>query len=433
MQNLYSLISLVALSEIMAAAFIASRTAILKTTDSRVDSLKKQEVKGIIKLEKVILEKAKHVAVLQLLALALTSTGGVLLTYVIFELNKNSTNAILLSIIFVSLLGFIVLGVAPETLGRQHSDKIALASSPIALLVKPVIWPLARTLVTIGNVLTPGKGFKEGPFATAEEFRDLVDQAEEADVIEDQERQMIHSVFELGDTVAREVMVPRTDMVWIEKGKTLRQAISLALRSGYSRIPIIGEDSDDVIGVIYLKDISRRIFENAESERTEFVDQIMRPPYFVPDSKPADELLRDMQAARVHLAVVIDEYGGTAGLVTIEDILEEIVGEIADEYDTQVPEVSELGPSVYRVSSRIHLDDLSELIDSELSSDDEGVDTLSGYLAKKLDRVPIPGTSIIDSGWEFVAERAAGRRNKIGTILIRKVESPVNDSTSDKL
>jgi CBS domain containing-hemolysin-like protein len=328
-----------------------------------------------------------------------------------------------LEIIVVSLVGFIVLGVAPETLGKQKSDRISLIAAPVALTIKPIIWPIAKFLVAIGNALTPGKGFKEGPFATAEDLRDLVDQAEEADVIEDEERQMIHSVFELGDTVAREVMVPRTEMVWIEKGKTLRQAISLSLRSGYSRIPVIGEDSDDIVGVVYLKDISRRIFENAEAERTELVENLMRAAYFVPDSKPADELLRDMQSARVHLAVVIDEYGGTAGLVTIEDILEEIVGEIADEYDTHAPEVNELGPDVYRVSSRIHLDDLAELINLNLSSDDEGVDTLSGYLAKQLERIPIPGTSIVIEGWEFVAERAAGRRNKIGTILIRKSES----------
>ena len=417
-------ILIAAIVEILAAFFIAGRTAILKTSESRVEQLRREEVKGIEKLQKVISEKAKHVAVLQLVALALTSTGGVLLTFVFIESNLNLNSALIFAIIVVSLLGFIVLGVAPETLGRQKSDRISLMTAPIALTIKPIIWPIAKLLVAIGNALTPGKGFKEGPFATAEDLRDLVDQAEEADVIEDEERQMIHSVFELGDTVAREVMVPRTEMVWIEKGKTLRQAISLSLRSGYSRIPVIGEDSDDIVGVVYLKDISRRIFENSEAERTELVENLMRAAYFVPDSKPADELLRDMQAARVHLAVVIDEYGGTAGLVTIEDILEEIVGEIADEYDTHAPEVNELGPNVYRVSARIHLDDLAGLINVNLSSDDEGVDTLSGYLAKQLERIPIPGTSIVIEGWEFVAERAAGRRNKIGTILIRKSESP---------
>jgi CBS domain containing-hemolysin-like protein len=411
------------LVELFAAFFIASRTAILKTSASRVETLRRDEIKGVEKLQKVILEKAKHVAVLQLVALALTSTGGVLLTFVFIETSVNLNSALILAILVVSLLGFIVLGVAPETLGRQKSDRISIFAAPVALAIKPIIWPIAKLLVAVGNALTPGRGFKEGPFATAEDLRDLVDQAEEADVIEDEERQMIHSVFELGDTVAREVMVPRTDMVWIEKGKTLRQAISLSLRSGYSRIPVIGEDSDDIVGVVYLKDISRRIFENADAERAELVEQLMRSAYFVPDSKPADELLRDMQSARVHLAVVIDEYGGTAGLVTIEDILEEIVGEITDEYDTHAPEVNELGPNVFRVSSRIHLDDLAELIELNLSSDDEGVDTLSGYLAKQLERIPIPGTSIVIEGWEFVAERAAGRRNKIGTILIRKNET----------
>ena len=421
--NLTLFITLAVLVELLAAFFIASRTAILKTSESRVETLRRDEIKGVEKLQKVILEKAKHVAVLQLVALALTSTGGVLLTFVFIETSVNLNSALILAILVVSLLGFIVLGVAPETLGRQKSDRISIFAAPVALAIKPIIWPIAKLLVAVGNALTPGRGFKEGPFATAEDLRDLVDQAEEADVIEDEERQMIHSVFELGDTVAREVMVPRTDMVWIEKGKTLRQAISLSLRSGYSRIPVIGEDSDDIVGVVYLKDISRRIFENADAERAELVEQLMRSAYFVPDSKPADELLRDMQSARVHLAVVIDEYGGTAGLVTIEDILEEIVGEITDEYDTHAPEVNELGPNVFRVSSRIHLDDLAELIELNLSSDDEGVDTLSGYLAKQLERIPIPGTSIVIEGWEFVAERAAGRRNKIGTILIRKSET----------
>ncbi len=421
--NLTLFITLAVLVELLAAFFIASRTAILKTSESRVEALRRDEIKGVEKLQKVISEKAKYVAVLQLVALALTSTGGVLLTFVFIEISVNLYSALILAILVVSLLGFIVLGVAPETLGRQKSDRISIFAAPVALAIKPIIWPIAKLLVAVGNALTPGKGFKEGPFATAEDLRDLVDQAEEADVIEDEERQMIHSVFELGDTVAREVMVPRTDMVWIEKGKTLRQAISLSLRSGYSRIPVIGEDSDDIVGVVYLKDISRRIFENADAERAELVEQLMRSAYFVPDSKPADELLRDMQSARVHLAVVIDEYGGTAGLVTIEDILEEIVGEITDEYDTHAPEINELGPNVFRVSSRIHLDDLAELIELNLSSDDEGVDTLSGYLAKQLERIPIPGTSIVIEGWEFVAERAAGRRNKIGTILIRKSET----------
>ena len=210
MINLPIFILLAAIVEILAAFFIAGRTAILKTSESRVEQLRREDVKGIEKLQKVISEKAKHVAVLQLVALALTSAGGVLLTFVFIESNINLNSALIFAIIVVSLVGFIVLGVAPETLGKQKSDRISLITAPVALAIKPIIWPIAKLLVAVGNALTPGKGFKEGPFATAEDLRDLVDQAEEADVIEDEERQMIHSVFELGDTVAREVMVPRT-------------------------------------------------------------------------------------------------------------------------------------------------------------------------------------------------------------------------------
>ena len=144
---------------------------------------------------------------------------------------------------------------------------------------------------------------------------------------------MIHSVFELGETLSREVMVPRTDMVFIERHKTLRQALSLGLRSGFSRIPVIGDNEDDVVGVMYLKDIAKRVFDHRESESTQKVESVMRPAFFVPDSRAADELLKDMQGSRTHIAIVVDEYGGVAGLVTIEDILEEIVGEITDEYD----------------------------------------------------------------------------------------------------
>ena len=188
----------------------------------------------------------------------------------------------------------------------------------------------------------PGKGYREGPFATQAELRELVDMAEANQVIEDDEAAMLHSVFELGDTRVREVMVPRTEMVWIERNKTLRQAMSLALRSGYSRIPVIGESPDDVVGVFYLKDVARRVFEHRESETAERVESRMRPATFVPDSKQVDDLLRDLQLQRVHMAIAIDEYGGTAGLVTIEDILEEIVGEITDEYDTQVRDIEKL-------------------------------------------------------------------------------------------
>jgi len=423
----YLLLAIVA--ELLAAIFILIRTAISRISLIRIEQLKKEGTSNLTRLEKVVLDRAKFIAVLQFLALALSSIGAVLLAVYFVSIVQDLTFALIFSIIVVTLLSFIFLGVAPETLGLQHAERVAIYGAPITLFLGTIFWPLVRLLVLLGNAITPGKGYKAGPFASAEELREMVDRAEAEDLIEAQEREMIHSVFELGETYAKEVMVPRTEVVWIEKGKTLRQAISLALRSGYSRIPVIGEDADDVIGIVYLKDISRRIFENAEAERNETVESLMRQVVFVPDSKPVDDLLRDMQSARVHLAVVVDEYGGTAGLITIEDILEEIVGEIADEYDTQAPEVSELGPETFRVSSRVHIDDVADLIEIDLSGEEEGVDTIGGLLAKRLGRVPIPGASIEIEGWEFTAERAGGRRNQIGTVLIRKMlTSKVEDN-----
>jgi CBS domain containing-hemolysin-like protein len=293
-----------------------------------------------------------------------------------------------------------------------------MAAARTAQFLAAVLGPLATLLILLGNAVTPGKGYREGPFATQAELREMVDLAGADALIEDDERQMIHSVFELGDTNAREVMVPRTEMIFIERSKTLRQALSLGLRSGFSRIPVIGESADDVIGVIYLKDVVRRVFEHHEAETSERVESLMRAPYFVPDSKPADALLREMQVARVHLAVVIDEYGGTAGIVTIEDILEEIVGEIADEYDTAAPEVIQLDDGAYRVMARMHVDDLAELIDIEVDSEEEGVDTVLGLVAKRLGRVPIPGAEIEVEGWLLCAEQGAGRRNRIGSVLV---------------
>jgi CBS domain containing-hemolysin-like protein len=235
---------------------------------------------------------------------------------------------------------------------------------------------------------------------------------------------MIHSVFELGDTIVREVMVPRTDVVFIERSKTLRQAMSLALRSGFSRIPVIGENLDDIVGFAYLKDITRRVFDRHEAEQTERVESVMRPVLYVPDSKPVDELLREMQAKRKHVAVVVDEYGGTAGLVTIEDVLEEIVGEITDEYDEARVDVEHLTNGATRVSSRYPVDDLEAVCGVPVEDDD--VDTVGGLMAKYLGRVPIPGSVVEAHGLRLEAEAPTGRRNRIGTVLITHVE-PVSD------
>jgi CBS domain containing-hemolysin-like protein len=253
------------------------------------------------------------------------------------------------------------------------------------------------------------------------ELQGLVDYLEGRAAIEPGEREMVRSVFELGDTIVREVMVPRTDMVFIEADKTVEQALSLALRSGFSRIPVVGENTDDVVGIAYLKDIVQWSHEHPGAEATEKVAAVMRPATFVPDSKPVDELLRQMQAQRIHVAIVIDEYGGTAGLVTIEDILEEIVGEITDEYDKERPPVERLPDGSARVTARLPVAELAELFGVKIDAED--VETVSGLLAHALGRVPIAGSVATVSGLRLTAENLEGRRNKIGTVLVEPVDS----------
>jgi CBS domain containing-hemolysin-like protein len=250
---------------------------------------------------------------------------------------------------------------------------------------------------------------------------------------------MVHSVFELGDTIVREVMVPRTDLVMIEREKTVRQALTLALRSGFSRMPVVGENEDDVVGIVYLKDLVRRTHVNREAEN-EPVSSVMRQATYVPDSKPVADLLREMQRDRIHVAVVIDEYGGTAGLVTIEDILEEIVGEITDEYDRESPPVEQLDHGAFRITARLPVEELGELFGIEL--EDEDVETVGGLLAKALGRVPIPGSGVEVpvpedeelpiSAIRLTAESTAGRRNRIGTLLAEPVLRDAADDEEER-
>jgi len=344
---------------------------------------------------------------------------------------QNQREALALTVFIMVVASYVLVGVGPRTLGRQHPEKWALPGAVIAVVLARVLSPVTRLLIGIGNAITPGKGFKQGPFATEAEFRDLVDQARERGFVEEDEHEMIHSVFELGDTLVREVMVPRTEMVYIERGKTLRQALSLALRSGYSRIPVIGENLDDIIGIAYIKDLAKRSHDYREAEQTERVEELMRPANFVPENKMADELLKEMQSEQIHLAIVVDEYGGTAGLVTIEDILEEIVGEISDEFDDDEDEqLEQLSKNKYRARARIHLEDLeSELGITFADEDKESVDTLGGLLGKHIGQVPIPGSEITIGSWRFTAERPIGRRKRVGTVLIENEGSESNEHT----
>ncbi len=408
---------------LVAGLLAGAESALSKVSRVAADDYEREGRRGAQRLRQVLDDPARYLNLLTLLRVTAELVATVLVTVAALQLFDSVWQATVVAATSMVVISYIAIGVSPRTLGRQHPAPLALAAARLVHPLARVLGPVPQLLILVGNALTPGKGYREGPFATEAELRDLVDLAEENQLIEDRERVMIHSVFELGDTIVREVMVPRTDVVFLEASKTLRQALSLALRSGFSRIPVIGEGFDDVLGVVYLKDLVRRTYVHRDGESVEKVDSVMRPAVFVPESKPVDELLREMQAQQTHVAIVVDEYGGTAGLVTIEDVLEEIVGEIADEYDVEVPMVEELEDGSLRVSARLHLDELSERLDVELEDDD--VDTVGGLLAKHLGRVPIPGARVWLHGVELTAESAHGRRNRIGTVLVRQVsDSP---------
>lgn len=401
---------------LLAAVLIAAEAAVSRVSRVTVEQLKRDGSKSAGKLLNMLDDRARYVNALLFAHLTLSTLAVIFVTVGCLEVAPDGAYGVLTAAIIMVVVGYIVLGVAPLTLGRQHAERYALSLAGLIRFTALILGPFSRLFIMVGNAITPGKGYREGPFSTQAELRELVDMAGADSVIEDDERQMIHSVFELGDTVAREVMVPRTEMVWVESTKTLRQALSLCLRSGYSRIPVIGENVDDIVGVIYLKDIAQRTYEHHEAETTERVVDLMRPAFMVPDSRSVDELLHDMQSARTHLAVLVDEYGGTAGIVTIEDVLEEIVGEISDEYDVVSQEVEELADGRFRISSRLSIYDLAQLIKVEI--DDDDVDTVAGLMAKKLGIVPISGAMVKVGDWSLTAESAAGRRNRIGTVLV---------------
>jgi CBS domain containing-hemolysin-like protein len=403
---------------VVAFVMAAAESAQSRLSRHRAAELVDEGRRGSSALAVVVADSSAYLSAAAFVRVLAESAAAVLITLAVVNTDSHFWPALLTSIGVMAVVSFVLVGVSPRTLGRQHADQISLLTAPTLVLLRRVLGPVARLLVTLGNAVTPGRGFRDGPFDSEAELRDLVDIAEETLLIEAGERQMIHSVFELGDTVVREVMVPRTDMVTMDQDKTLRQAMSLFLRSGFSRIPVLGDGPDDVLGLLYFKDVARRVYGEAKAAKLP-VNHQMRPARYIPESKPIDDLLREMQRDQNHFAIVIDEYGGTAGLVTLEDILEEIVGEIDDEYDREAPGVEELEDGSTRVPATMHVDDLAELFDVALDEDE--VDTVGGLLGKTIGLVPIPGSRGEIAGLSLTAERMAGRRNRIDTVIVRRL------------
>ena len=401
---------------VSAAALAGAEVAVTRVSRVRVAELVQQGRHGALRLQTILEEAPRSLNLLLLLrTVCELAAAGIVTSYSIDRVAGSP--AVVVAVAVMTVVSYVLIGVAPRTLGRQQAERIAMLGSGPVLLLTRVFGPLASLLILVGNAVTPGRGFREGPFASEAELRDLVGRAQQRGVVEQAERDMIESVFELGDTIVREVMVPRTDIVVIERGKTVKSALNLLLRSGFSRIPVVGDNTDDVLGVVYLRDLVKK--ERSEGGSAMRVEDVMREPVFVPESKPVDELLREMQKTLGHIAVVVDEYGGTAGLVTLEDIVEEVVGEITDEYDREGPSVEELGDGAIRVTSRLSVDDLEVRYSVQLPHED--VETVGGLLASLLGRVPIPGATVEIAGLRLVAESGKGRRNRIGTVHVRPI------------
>jgi CBS domain containing-hemolysin-like protein len=417
----------------MALAFL-SIAALLTAAEAAFNFLPRHDAEEALlrsrgtAMKRILAQPVAHIRALRFWRIWFEMASAVAVAVLLHSLLDNVWLAGLAATGIMALLGFVIVGVSPRQIGRLHSAAVVRFTAPLIRFLTWVLGPIPAWLVALGSAAAPGAPGGDEAFFSEQEFRELVDRASESDMIEDTEAEMIQSVFDFGDTLVRAVMVPRTDILSIDAGSSLRRAMSLFLRSGYSRIPVIGDNTDQILGIIYLKDVAATLHELGPDDVPPLVDELAREVRYVPESKPVSDLLRELQKESTHVAIVIDEYGGTAGLVTLEDLIEEIVGEIVDEYDTESAEAVALGDGSFRVSARMSIDDLGELFDIEL--DDDEVDTVGGLLAKALGRVPIVGSSVEVDGVSLRAERLEGRRNRVSHIIaaaVPKVDTDLED------
>ncbi|MGH9225769.1 MAG: hemolysin family protein [Acidimicrobiales bacterium] len=324
-----------------------------------------------------------------------------------------------LAIVIEILVIFVLAEAVPKTYAVQHTDRAALRVAPLvhAIARFPLIRMLTRALIFMANVIVPGKGLKRGPFVSEEELLALADVAEAEEVIERTERKLIHSIIEFGDTVVREVMVPRPDMVTVEARAQAGDALELFMAAGFSRIPVYELGIDDITGILYAKDLMQAL-KHGGSEKP--VRELARPARFVPETKRVAELMPEMQKDKADMAIVVDEYGGTAGLVTLEDLIEELVGEIVDEYDAEEAPVEPLPDGGMRVNASMPIDEVNELMDTEFPEGD--FDTVGGLMLNLLGHVPHEGETVDYDGHRLQADKVQGRR--IGRVRISKVAKP---------
>lgn len=356
-----------------------------------------------------------HVNAINFMRVVAETTAAVLVTLAFAYLFTEWWWALLASALIMIIVSFVLVGSSPRSVGRVHARAVARFSAVVIHAIRLFLGPIAAALVAVGNRVTPGR---TASFSSEEQLLSMVDEATEDNVLEEDDRELIHSIFEFNDTVVREVMIPRTDMVTIDADETIGAAMGLLLSRGVSRMPVIGENVDEVLGILYLRDVARLSYERPKGLDGVTIGSLARPALFIPESKKADDTLRQMQLESNHLAMVVDEYGGIAGLVTLEDLIEELVGDISDEYDHESKEFEDLGLGRYRVSARLPVDELGELFELEL--DDDDVDSVGGLITKALGRLPVPGSVATISGLILTAERTEGRRKRLSTVLVER-------------
>jgi len=408
----------------LAAVLGAAQTSLSKTTLPRAEALAEQGARGARALVALMRDPARTLNIVALLAVTAQVVAVVLLTTVL-AVHLPLAWAALAAIVGGSVVLFVGAEVAPRTLAVASTDRVACALAPLVRRLAALAAPFAAVLVPLGRLLSPGRGASTSPYMTEDELRAMIDVAESDDVIEPAEREMIHSIFELGDTVVREIMVPRPDMVTVGADATLDEVLEVIIRAGYSRLPVWHTDRDRIVGVVYAKDVLMWLRDGHVAG--EPWDDLLRAPYFVPELKRVDDLLRELQAEKVHLAIVVDEYGATVGIVTIEDILEEIVGEIVDEYDSEEPLVEQSDEEGLRVDARLPVDELSDLLSCELPDDEW--DTVGGLIVGLLGHVPTAGEQVEVADVRLTAQSVEGRR--VAKVLVERLVPSDGEATAE--
>lgn len=404
--------------------------ALLAAADSALTVLSRTDLVDIASRSRsrksllaISLDPSAHINALNFMRIVAETTAAVLVTLAFAYAITDWWWALLFSSLIMTGVSFVLVGSSPRSVGRVNARPVIRFAAPIVRFVRLLLGPIADALVAIGNRVTPGRP-RTATFSSEQQLLSMVDEATELDVLEEDDRELIHSIFEFNDTVVREVMIPRTDMVTVDSDTSMSSAMGLFLSKGVSRMPVIGEDIDEVLGVLYLRDVARVEHEQTLDSATLTAAELARKALFAPESQKADSLLRHMQLESNHLAMVVDEYGGIAGLVTLEDLIEELVGDISDEYDHEVSEVDDLGDGRYRVSARLPIDELGDLFGLELEDDE--VDSVGGLLTKALGRLPVVGSTAEYSGLILRADRSEGRRKRISTVLVERDQALID-------